>query len=113
MVEIAPRYDARILDAVYALDDRGEPMAEIARRVGRVAAELGLPKPSYVHLRRYIRAKREAEDEARERAAAIRAILSDAHLDIMRSRVANAYEIADRIRALDENRTRGSEPRTR
>ena len=54
MVESAPRYDPRILEAVRALDDRGEPMAEIARRVGRVAAEFGLPKPSYVHLRRYL-----------------------------------------------------------
>lgn len=102
MVEIAPRYNPQILDAVYALDDRSEPMAEIARRVGRVAAELGLPKPSYVHLRRYIRVKREAEDEARERAAAIRAIFTDAYFDAMHSKVVNAYEIADRIRALDD-----------
>jgi hypothetical protein len=37
VVEIAPRYDRRILEAVRALDDRTESMAEISRRVGGAA----------------------------------------------------------------------------
>ena len=98
MVEIAPRYDRRLLEAVRALDDRTESMAEISRRVGVAAAQLGLPKPSYVHLRRYIVAHREEEDTERARRDEIRRILYDAYLDFMQSRVVDAYEIAERIR---------------
>ena len=98
MVEIAPRYDRRILDAVRALDDRTESMAEISRRVGLAAAQLGLPKPSYVHVRRYIVAHREEEDAERARRDEIRQILYDAYYDFMRSRVVNAYDVAERIR---------------
>jgi hypothetical protein len=72
VVEIAPRYDVRILEAVRALDDRTESMAEISRRVGVAAAQLGLPKPSYVHLRRYIVEHR--------------------------GKVVDAYAVADRVR---------------
>jgi 23S rRNA maturation-related 3'-5' exoribonuclease YhaM len=98
MVEIAPRYDRRILDAVRALDDRTESIAEISRRIGVAAAQLGLPKPSYVHLRRYIVAHREAEDAERARRDQIRKILWDAYYDFMQSRVIDAYEVAERIR---------------
>jgi hypothetical protein len=98
MVEIAPRYDARIRDAVRALDDRKESMAEISRRVGVAAARYGLPKPSYVHLRRLILEHRAEEDAERARREEIRQILYDAYLDFLRSRVVNAYEVAERIR---------------
>jgi len=73
-------------------------MAEISRRVGIAAAELGLPKPSYVHLRRYIVAHREEEDAERARRDEIPQILYDAHYDFMRSRVVDAYDVAERIR---------------
>jgi len=98
VVQIAPRYDPQILLAVRALDDRAEPMAEISRRVGATAAELGLPKPSYVHLRRLIVAHREEEDAERRRREEIRRILGEAYLDLHRGRVVNAYDVADRIR---------------
>ncbi len=98
MVEIAPRYDRRILEAVRALDDRTESMAEISRRVGVAAAQLGLPKPSYVHLRRFIVAHREEEDAERAPREEIRRILYDAYYDVMRSRVVDAYDVAERIR---------------
>jgi hypothetical protein len=98
VVEIAPRYDRRILEAVRALDDRTESMAEISRRVGVAAGQLGLPKPSYVHLRRFIVAHREEEDAERARREEIRRILYDAYYDAMRSRVVDAYDIAERIR---------------
>ncbi|MGZ8692569.1 MAG: hypothetical protein ACXWZY_00870 [Gaiellaceae bacterium] len=73
-------------------------MAEISRRVGVAAAQLGLPKPSYVHLRRYIIAHREHEDAERARRDEIRQILFDAYYDFMRSRVIDAYDVAERIR---------------
>lgn len=94
---MAPRYDPRILDAVRALDDRNEPMAETVRRVGAAAAQFGLPKPSYSHLRRLIVAHREEEDAERRRREEIRRILGEAYLDLYRSKVVNAYDLADRI----------------
>jgi hypothetical protein len=98
VVDFAPRYDLRILEAVRSLDDRGEPMAEIARRVGRVAADLGLPKPSYVHLRRYIIEFREEEDAARARRREIVDIAVDTYVDAMTTGVVDAYDVAERIR---------------
>jgi hypothetical protein len=98
MVEIAPRYDDRIYAAARALDDSFEPMAETVRRVGRFAAEVGLPKPSYSHLRRYIRAHRAEQEADRERAAAIRKIVSDTYVDALRGKVIDAYAIAERVR---------------
>jgi len=96
-VWIAPRYDPRIVSAVRTLDDRTQPMAEIARRVGAAAAELGLPKPSYVHLRRLILAHREEEEAARRRAEEIRQIAADVYFDLNRGRRVDAY-VEDRIR---------------
>jgi hypothetical protein len=98
MVEIAPRYDARILEAIRLLDDRTESMAEISRRVGVTAARFGLPKPSYVHVRRFILAHRERENAEAARRAEIREILMEAYLDMYRGRVVDAYEVAGRIR---------------
>jgi hypothetical protein len=73
-------------------------MAEIARRVGVAAARMGLPKPSYVHLRRYIVAQRDEEDAELARREEIRRILADAYFDAMQSRVVDAYDIAEQIR---------------
>jgi hypothetical protein len=98
MVEIAPRYDSRILEAMRALDDRAESMSEISRRVGKAAAQMGLPKPSYVHLRRHIRMHRDEEDAERARREEVLRILGEAYLDMYRGRVVNAYVVADRIR---------------
>jgi hypothetical protein len=98
MVELAPRYDPRILEAVRALDDRGEPMAETVRRVGRVAAELGLPRPSYVHLRRYILDFRGDQDADRRRRQEIVKIVLDTYQDAMYSRVIDPWVVEERIR---------------
>jgi len=86
------------ISAVRALDDRTQPMAEIARRVGAAAAELGLPKPSYVHLRRLILSHREEEDADRRRAEEIRQIAADVYLDLNRGRRVDVYDVEDRIR---------------
>jgi hypothetical protein len=59
----APRYDARIVDAVRRLDDERVSMAETCRRVGDVAVALGRPRPSTVDLRRLVRAEREPTRE--------------------------------------------------
>lgn len=93
IVHAAPRYHERILDAIRALDDRRVPIAETCRRVGRRAEELGLPRPSYVHLRRLIHAERERQDAVRE-------LIEEIVDDIARHRLVHAYKVAERIRDL-------------
>ena len=41
-------------------------MAETCRRVGEMATKLGLPRPSYVHLRRIVKADRELRRARRQ-----------------------------------------------
>ena len=98
MIPIAPRYDGRVLELASALDDPAEPMAETCRRVGTVAESLGLFRPSYSHLRRFLTEKREAERAKRARQEELRRIAADVYLDAMRGYRVNAYEVADRIR---------------
>ena len=97
MVRLAPRYDTRILDAVQALDDRGEPIAEVCRRVATAAERLGLTRPSYVHVRRLVHAERERQDAERARRAAMRKIVEDVADGLLRGRTVDAYDIAGRV----------------
>jgi len=91
MVRFAPRYSPRLLAAVRELDDRTVPLAETCRRVGAVAERLGLPRPSYAHLRRIILEEREHRDE-------LRAIASDAFRDAARGFVGDPIEVIERLR---------------
>jgi hypothetical protein len=59
----APRYDAKLLAALRRIDDALQPIAETCRRLGVVAEGLGLPRPSYVHVRRLVKAERERRAE--------------------------------------------------
>jgi hypothetical protein len=54
MPPAAPRYHPAILAAVTRLDDESVPIAETARRVGDLAASLGVPRPNYTHVRRLV-----------------------------------------------------------
>ena len=67
MVESAPRIDRRLVAALAVLDDSREPMAEINRRVGALASDLGLPRPSYAQIRRLLQAERIEREERRAR----------------------------------------------
>ena len=98
MVPIAPRYDARILELAAALDDPLEPMAETCRRVAAVAESLGLFRPSYAHLRRFLAEKRDEERALRARREELRRIAADVYLDATRGYRINAYQVADRVR---------------
>jgi hypothetical protein len=53
-----PRCDPRLHALVVALDAECVPAAETWRQVGEVAAELGLPRPSYHTIRELVRAER-------------------------------------------------------
>jgi hypothetical protein len=89
----APRYPAALLDAIGRLDDEGVPIAEVCRRIGDHAGELGLTRPSYVHLRRLVRA-------SRERQAAVAELRDQVIADAMAGRVTNPLWLADRVRGL-------------
>jgi hypothetical protein len=58
MTECAPRIDPRLLAAIADLDRTDQPIAETNRRVGEVAAGLGLPRPSYEQVRAVVHAAR-------------------------------------------------------
>ena len=58
MTESAPRLDPRLLAAIGDLDRPDRPIAETNRRVGLVASQLGLPKPSYEQVRTVVHASR-------------------------------------------------------
>jgi hypothetical protein len=95
----APRYDARLVRAIARLDDPSLPIAETVRRLGLVAEELGVPRPSYVHMRRYVAEHREREAAARARRQAIREILFEAYWDATTGRrFVDAYELAERLK---------------
>jgi hypothetical protein len=98
VVALAPRYDSRVVAAIFELDDRTQPIAETCRRVGERAWELGLVRPTYPHLWRLIRAKREFEDAERERREALRAIAGDVVTRLMLGRLVDAYVVEDRVR---------------
>jgi hypothetical protein len=98
VVPLAPRYDPRLIEAILELDDRDEPIAETCRRVGERAWELALPRPTYPHLWRLVRAKRDYEDAERERREALRAIAGDAATRLMVGRFVDAYDVAERVR---------------
>jgi hypothetical protein len=59
----APRYDERLIAALLTLDDESQAIAETCRRLGDIANGLGLPRPSYVHVRRLVRAERDRRAE--------------------------------------------------
>ena len=90
MVPLAPRYDAKIAALLRKLDDRDEPIAEICRRVGSGAAQLGLFKPSYSHLRRLILVEREYQD-------AIREVVDDVLESALVGLRLHPYELAGRV----------------
>lgn len=54
MLAFAPRIDSRLIAALERLDDRDVPIAETYRRLGRVARELRLFRPSYEQVRRLV-----------------------------------------------------------
>jgi hypothetical protein len=97
VVPLAPRYDTRILAAIRELDDRSEPIAEINRRVGVAAIKLGLIKPSYVHVRRFVLEERERDDVERKRKEAVREVVTDISAALLAGRVPTVYEVLDRL----------------
>jgi hypothetical protein len=74
----SPSTRLRLRELVAALDEDGAPAAATWRLVGETAANLGLPRPSYPHVRRLVRderrrrrARRELQDVVREAASTL------------------------------------------
>jgi hypothetical protein len=102
MTSSAPRYPDALVDAIAELDDERLPIAEVSRRLGALAMELGVVRPSYVHLRRLVHASRErrrAIDELRD------AVLAD----LAAGRVRHPEWLAARIAELPEGPRGGKE----
>lgn len=72
MVVIAPRIDSRLVAALIRIDDPKVPIAETNRRLGRLAFDLGLPKPSYQQVRLLVH-----DIRGRKRGAGIGELLLD------------------------------------
>jgi hypothetical protein len=103
MTRSAPRIPQRLLDAVDRLDDRREPLAEIARPVAAEAERLGLTRPSYERLRQLIhqsRAIRARRGPSPVRINPVRILLEDS--------ATNRFtpETVDRIARAIERRSR-------
>jgi hypothetical protein len=58
MLSFAPRIDMRLVAAAERLDSATTPIAETNRRVGLVADELGLMRPSYEQVRSIVKCAR-------------------------------------------------------
>ena len=95
----APRYSPALLDAIGKLDDNRVSIAEVCRRIGDHAGELGVTRPSYVHLRRLVHA-------SRERRAAIAELRKEVLADAISGRVTNPVRFARRVRELPEGTKR-------
>ena len=54
----APRIDSRLVAALARLDDPRRSIADTHRRIGRLAEQLGVPRPSYEQVRTLVHALR-------------------------------------------------------
>ncbi len=107
MTASAPRYDLRLIRAIRRLDDESLPIAEVWRRVGATAARIGVPRPSYVHVRRIVVSERERAAEQRE-------IRNEALLGLVTRMTPDPVELAVRrqeVLAGDRLRPRRPTPR--
>ncbi len=91
MTRLAPRYDVRVVERLFEIDDRSVPMAETCRRLGAFAESLGLIRPSYVHVRRLI-------VEYRRQLNAVATILEDVIVRLLTGRYVDGYDTLERVR---------------
>jgi hypothetical protein len=57
-MKFSPRVDIRLISALAELDDPKRPIAETRRRLGDVAGQLDLPRPSYERVRQLVNTHR-------------------------------------------------------
>jgi hypothetical protein len=59
----APRVDRRFIEKLDGLDDRSVSMAETYRRTRDLAAQMGIPRPSYERVRVELKSRRTHRDQ--------------------------------------------------
>lgn len=57
-MKFSPRIDTRLIRALPELDDPEKPIAETRRRLGDLASQLDLPRPSYERVRQLVNLQR-------------------------------------------------------
>jgi hypothetical protein len=75
MPKQAPRIDPRLVAAVGQFDDGSEPIAATNRRVGRVAEQLGIVRPSYEQVRVLVHSERCRIEEGKAKRALVESVL--------------------------------------
>jgi hypothetical protein len=63
MYAAGPRVERHFLEGIVELDDRSQPIAETYRRIRALAAQRGIPRPSYERVRLHLRSTRLRPDE--------------------------------------------------
>ena len=96
-MRFAARITPELLAAIEKLDDRSVPIAEVVRRVGATAHELGVARPSYPHVAAIVKRNRAREHTRCERRAALLALAAEMYADSTAGRVVDAYEVAARV----------------
>jgi len=71
-MKFSPRIDIRLIRALPDLDDPEKPIAETRRRLGDLAFQLDLPRPSYERVRQLVNIQRSM---SRPRPARVDALL--------------------------------------
>lgn len=80
-------------------------IAEVCRRVGTFADEIGVERPSYVNLRRYIVYMREEDDAAALRREEIRGIAAETALKLALGVTVNPDDVAKRVAEAGRDRS--------
>jgi hypothetical protein len=62
----APRLDPRLLERLERLARSGQSVAEVRRALVALALDLGVPPPSYEHVRRLVTTRRIERESERE-----------------------------------------------
>jgi hypothetical protein len=96
-VRFAPRYSPLVHEAVRVLDDPAVPIAETCRRVGDAVVAQGLFRPSYSHLRPFVREQRDRRAAEERLRAERRAILADAAGRFLTGRFVDPNLVLDRL----------------
>jgi hypothetical protein len=65
-VRSSPRIDRRLVQALAALDDPADPIAETHRRLGVVADSLELPRPNYESVRLLLHGRRRSPGRSKQ-----------------------------------------------
>jgi hypothetical protein len=66
MYAAGPRLDRRFIEAVVRVDEPSLPMAETYRRSRELAAQMGIPRPSYERVRVELKARRMRRNDRHE-----------------------------------------------